>query len=155
MTTQAEWADHNQRELVAALAELRAGLLRYTARKEGQAPPPEPGGHQATPPALNLLCSAFGLSSFERAILLLCAGMELDASFAGLCAGAQGDPTRAYPTFSLALAAFPAPHWSALTPAAALRRWRLIDVPNQPGVPLVISPLRIDERVLHFLAGLQ
>ena len=45
-----------------------------------------------------------------------------------LCAAAQGDPQRAYPTFSLALAALPEPHWSALTPAAPLRHWRLIEV---------------------------
>jgi hypothetical protein len=154
MASQAEWSDHNHRELVAALGEVRASLLHYTAHKEGQPPPEEQGTHPAAPPALNLLCSTFGLSGFERTILLLCAGMELDASFAGLCAGAQGDPARAYPTFSLALAAFAAPHWSALTPAAPLRRWRLIDIPNQPG-PLVTSPLRIDERVLHFLTGLQ
>src|SRR3954454_4184864 len=104
MATQGEWTDHNQRELVAALAEVRASLLRYTARKAGQPPPEDHETHQAAPPALNLLCSTFGLSGFERAILLLCAGMELDASFAGLCAAA-GDSARPYPTFRLALAA--------------------------------------------------
>ena len=42
-----------------------------------------------------------------------------------------------------------------MSPAAPLRRWRLIELLNQPGTPLVISPLRIDERVLHFLTGIQ
>ena len=34
------------------------------------------------PPALERLCATFGLSRFERDILLLCAGVELDAQFA-------------------------------------------------------------------------
>ena len=42
-------------------------------------------------------------------------------------------------------------HWSALTPLAPLRRWRLIEV--SAGEPLTVSPLRIDERVLHYLTG--
>src|SRR5205823_9566490 len=101
------------------------------------------------------LAQTFGLSPFERSILLLCAGIELDASFARLCAAGHGDPGRSYPTFSLALAALPTPHWSALTPMAPLRRWRLIELVPQPGTALTLSPLRIDERVLHFLTGLQ
>ena len=79
--------------------------------------------------------------------------MELDASFGSLCAAAQGDPARSYPTFSLALAALEGAHWSALTPAAPLRRWRLIEVAGAH--PLTQSPLRIDERILHYLAGVQ
>ncbi len=104
------------------------------------------------PPALETLCNLFGLSIFERDLLLLCAGVELDSKFAGLCANAQGDPRRDYPTFSLALGALPEPHWSAIAPAGPLRHWRLIEV--LPGPSLTLSPLRIDERVLHFLAGI-
>ena len=88
---------------------------------------------------------------FERNLLLLCAGIELDSTIAPLCAAAQDDPSRVYPTFSLALAALPEAHWSALTPGAPLRRWRLVEVGNGPG--LTTAPLRIDERVLHYLAG--
>ena len=58
---------------------------------------------------------------------------------------------RAYPTFSLALAALPGAHWSALSPQAPLRYWRLIDI--GPGASLTLSPLRIDERILHDLTG--
>lgn len=106
------------------------------------------------PPALETLCTAFRLSPFERDLLTLCAAMELDAGIAPLCAAAGGgDPARAYPTLSLALAALPDPHWSALTPDAPLRRWRLIEVGTGPA--LTLSPLRIDERVLHYLAGVQ
>jgi hypothetical protein len=103
------------------------------------------------PPALETLGDMFGLSPFERDLLLLCAGMELDSTFAAHCATAQGNPQRTYPTFGLALAALPEAHWSALTPGAPLRYWRLVEVGT--GDTLTTSPLRIDERVLHFLAG--
>jgi len=159
------WSIGNQCYLVAALAEVRAWLEQHAAQvssETAQGMPTrrwgcvEDGGSQLTaPPALEQLCSMFHFSPFERAILLLCAGVELDSTFAGLCATAQGDPTRLYPTFSLALAAFPDAHWSALTPEAPLRRWRLVEVVQAPASDLVTRPLRIDERVLHFLAGIQ
>jgi AAA+ superfamily predicted ATPase len=95
----------------------------------------------------------FELSPFERSLLLLCAGMELDGTFASLCASAQGDPRQTYPTFSLALAALPEAHWSAVSPSGSLRYWRLIEVGSGEG--LTLSPLRIDERVLHFLTGVE
>ena len=159
------WAEANQRHLTAALAEVRALLEAHAARADNQtlpradAPPerhfPEMEARPASASALEILSARLGLSSFERTILLLSAGIELDASFAALCARAQGDPARPYPTFGLALALFPAAHWSALTPDAPLRHWRLIELVTQPGASLTSSPLRIDERVLHFLAGLQ
>jgi hypothetical protein len=93
------------------------------------------------------------LSEFERNLLLLCAGVELDASFPVLCAAASGDDQRSYPTLSLALAVLEGMHWAALTPAGALRKWRLIEVASGSG--LTNSPLRIDERILHYLMGVQ
>jgi len=156
------WIESNQRQLVAALARVRRAL-EQRSRQPGDglagsaADPasssdlePEPTD---PPSALSRLCATFGFSPFERDVLVLCAGMELDASFGSLCASAQGDPSRSYPTFSLALAALEGAHWSALTPAAPLRRWRLIDAAGDQ--PLTQRPLRIDERILHFLAGVQ
>jgi hypothetical protein len=134
--------EHNQQALHSALASLRARL-------EGNPLPPEVDD----PPQLSLLCTTFGLSRFERDILLLCAGLELDSSLAPLCASVQGNANQDYPTFSLALGRFAEPHWSALNPAAPLRYWRLIEVGNQPTQPITTSRLRIDERILHFLTG--
>jgi hypothetical protein len=68
-----------------------------------------------------------------------------------LCASIHGETVRNYPTFSLALSLFPEAHWSALTPAAPLRGWRLIEVGS--GTALTQLPLRIDERILHHIAG--
>jgi hypothetical protein len=150
--TDTPWAVANQRSLAAALARVRAALERHAGR------PPAGGAIPGEAPeesdsALGSLVRAFGLSPFERDVLLLAAGVELDATFAALCAEAQGRESAAYPTFGLGLAALEDPHWSALTPDGPLRRWKLVEVATQAERGLTASPLRIDERVLHYLAG--
>ena len=152
----AEWLAANQRGLMAAVAHVATLLERHAAAGQGVAQPATgdtgtPSADTAEAHALDALCEAFGLSAFERSVLVLCAGMELESAFAVRCAAAHGDARRAYPTFGLALAALPEPHWSALTPVAPLRRWKLIDI--AAGESLTQGALRIDERVLHYLAG--
>lgn len=98
---------------------------------------------------LDGLCSEFGLSNFERDLLLMCAGIELDAAFAALCAETAGNQGRV--NFGLALDVLEDAHWSALLPDRPLRRWRLIEVIERD--VLVRQALRIPERVLHFLLG--
>lgn len=100
---------------------------------------------------LEHLCGTFGLSNFERDLLLLCAGMELDRNWSVLCAKAQGNEERGYPTFGLAFAALNGSHWGAMTPTAPLRKWRLIEVGTDN--TLMNAPLRIDEQILHYLVG--
>lgn len=104
------------------------------------------------PPALEQLCQIFNLSSFEREIVLLCAGMEFDRNWGKLCAKAQGQPQWEYPTFSLALSISSSPYWDAFTQDAPLRRWRLIEMGTAHS--LTLSPLRLDEQITHYLAGL-
>ncbi|HXI70005.1 MAG TPA: ATP-binding protein [Verrucomicrobiae bacterium] len=156
------WPEANQRHLMAALAVVRGALERHAACARGDAPAEDPlvsrrqdlqAATEAmpAPSALDVLCAAFRLSLFERDVLLLCAGVELDSNVPALLAAAHRDPRRTSPTFSLALAALPEAHWSALTPGAPLRRWRLIEMPAGEG--LVATPIQIDERVLHFLTG--
>ncbi len=151
------WYRMNQAHLMAALARVRKALERHAGQAEGDdtaAPPdPERSDEGMAPPALETLCRTLGLSQFERDVLLLCAGPELEGSFATLCAAAQGDSSRAYPTFGLALAALPQPEWAALTTGGRLRHWMLIEV--GPGNALTSSPLRIDETVLHYLTGIR
>lgn len=103
--------------------------------------------------SLDRLCAIFNLSSFEQNLLLLCAGVELDASFSILCAAACGNEQRNFPTFGLAMTVLEGLHWSAFTPTGGLRRWGLIEVGS--GSDLMSSPLRIDERILHYLIGVQ
>jgi hypothetical protein len=156
-----DWTAANQRFLTAELEVVRAALREHTAHALEK--PPPPGSDEArirlmeakeALPALSALdgiTQAFGLSIFERSVLVLCAGVELDSSMAGDIAASQGDPHNLYPTFGLALAALPQPHWSACAPAAPLRRWHLVEVLD--GDSLTSSPIRIDERVLHSLTG--
>ena len=141
----AAWLDDNQQQLVYALQRVKG----YLQPPLGD--PPDGERPLEVPPALAALCHTFGLSDFERDVLLLCAGIELDANFAALCAQWHGQTQRPYPTFGMALAVLPEAHWSALTPAAPLRYWRLLDL--LPGAGLTQSQLRIDERIVHFLTG--
>lgn len=153
MSEQEKWLAANQRHLSAALDRVRGALLDHAGQEADPAASPAtpPDFPFSQPPALDALSQNFNLSPFERDVVVLCAGVELDGAFAGLCARAQGDSLRAYPTFSLAMAALPEAHWSAVTPTAPLRRWRLVELGS--GSNLMTSPLRIDERVLHFLTG--
>ncbi|WP_256355918.1 ATP-binding protein [Streptomyces sp. PKU-EA00015] len=108
-------------------------------------------GAPRAPAALDALVACFGLSPFERDVVLLTAAAELEPTTGARCAAACGDPERAHPTFSLALAALRDPHWSALTPVSPLRRWRIVELDDE--TRLTTSRLRLDERILHFLAG--
>ena len=157
------WPEANERYLIATVGVVREMLRSHAARlAERQI---EDGSAEATaaveaaaaalssPAALDRLTSVLGLSAFERGVLLLAVGMETGAGFAALCAAAHGDAQRAYPTFELALDVLPDAHRSALSPDGGLRRWRLIEV--GVGEALVSSPLRLAERVLHYLFGVE
>jgi Cdc6-like AAA superfamily ATPase len=159
-TVYTNWLTANQRYLTAALAVIRSAVARSVGlsdwvEDEAQLRQSLQAAKAALPAlsTLEQLSRLFGLSPFEQDILLLCAGMELDARFVRLCALSQSDPQRAYPTFSLALTALPEPHWDALTPTAPLRHYHLIEIGQ--GTTLTLSPLRIDERILHYLTGTQ
>ncbi|MDP9190321.1 MAG: ATP-binding protein [Acidobacteriota bacterium] len=136
-----EWLRENQRALMAAVARVRAQLEKRELDDDDDA-----GG-----PALDRVTEAFGLSSFERNVLMLCAAVELDGTFGAAIATAAGDSRQTRPTFGLALATFEDAHWSALMPSAALRRWQLIEV--DASTSITAAPLRISERVLHYLTG--
>jgi ATPase family protein associated with various cellular activities (AAA)/winged helix domain-containing protein len=146
-----DWVEANHRYLPAALDVVRRRVAgEDTADAERRRD--QRRSVMPAPPALDGIAGAFGLSGFERDVLLLCAGVELDAAVARACATAQGDAGRPCATFSLAMAALPGSHWSVTTPAAPLRRWHLVEL-DHPEVPTA-SPLRIDERLLHALTGI-
>ncbi len=132
----------NQQTVIEAIARVRRALENPGTRAEET---------DTVPPTLARLSQCFGLSAFEQDVLLLCAGMEFDGDWAALCARGQGNPQQVYPTFSLALKVLPHPSWQALAPTAPLRYWRLLEMGS--GNALATSPLRVDERILHDLAG--
>jgi len=105
------------------------------------------------PPALATIRDSFGLSAFECDVLGLCAGVELDPQVARQLATGEAGTAPATPTFGFALATLPAPHWSALTPQAPLRRWGIIEL--GVGRQLTTRPLALTERVLHALTGVR
>jgi len=104
-------------------------------------------------PALELLGDRFAMSRFERLVLLLVAASELDPRIAAACARADSDG-RAYPTLALALAALPDPAWDVVSPHRPLRHWRLLLLDDQRADALTATRLRIDERIVSFLKGL-
>ena len=149
-TTDRGWSELNQQWLSNALTELR-----------GRLDPDDPA--EAQPyldtdfePALERCASLFGLSTFERDLLLLAAGVELDGALreSVIRAHARIDAGRrlAQPTFSLAFALLADPHWDALSPQAPLRRWKLIELDGRRSP--ASQPVHVDERVLHFIAGI-
>ena len=136
---------------IAALLALKGGEPgAEAALVEADAEIVEARGAVPGPAAVDWVADSFALSEFERAVLLLCAGVEMDSSIAKQCATVTGGP---WATFGIALAAFPGAHWTALLPEAPLRRWVLVE--SGIDTSIVASPLRISETVLHALAGLE
>ncbi len=132
------WTDANQQLLVAEFALLRARL------GDPDAPAVDLGAARcalAEPAAIDQLCTVFGLSPFERTLLLLAAGIEMDSALARLVPQLN---------FGLALGLLAGAHWSATSPLAPLRAWRLLEL---EGSSPTRAALRIDERILHHLAG--
>jgi hypothetical protein len=153
------WPEANQQWLGAAMARMRDRFAQTTAAGTGaatmadiSATTPLPDNAQpGFTPALLSCARAFGLSPFEREVLLLTAGIELDPalrqSVAGLHAGSNGRAS-----FALALGMLAQPHWDALSPDAALRYWLLVE--PEPDPLLTEAALCIDERILHFIMGI-
>jgi hypothetical protein len=179
-----DWQTANQRHLMAAIREVEGQLIAFgngarPAGNEGQRGPTGNEGQGVVssveeapffsrPFALDTLVAVLGLSSFERFILLLCAGIELDTDMGQLIAGLQngssgqngvslqGPSSRTFPCFSLALATCPDAHWSALSPDAPLRHWRLVEPLESTSVQLITTrPLKIDENILFYLTGVE
>lgn len=106
------------------------------------------------PPALVILAQRLGLSRFEMEVLLLCAATELDTRIASLLARVQGDPSRSYPTFALAFALFDDPAWDVLSPERQLRYWKVLEIDQSYGQPLISCPLHLDQRIMDYIKGL-
>jgi ATPase family associated with various cellular activities (AAA) len=150
--TNTDWETANQRYLSAAIAVLRECFDPSAAFDDADEELKQAAAAMPAPAAIDFLTEALALSPFERDVLLMCAGVELDSTFATALSAVQSESGCVHPTFGTALGFLPEAHWSALAPTAPLRRWRLIELGE--GLTLATSPLHIDERVLHYLAGL-
>jgi AAA+ superfamily predicted ATPase len=149
-----DWATRNQQWLAAQLVALRLRIARQLGDIAGDEPAP-PVSADDFEPALDALTKLFGLSPFERDVVLLCAGVELDSALRRFVdeamAQAPGAVTSAQPTLNFAMQVLAEPHWDALSPLRPLRRWRLLTCGGREAPPR--RPLQIDERVLHYLTG--
>ena len=101
---------------------------------------------------LDVLAEKLALTDFERDLLLLSAASELHGPAAEALARWHGDVHQTLPTMSVAVQRFRDAHWSALAPGRPLRYYRLVDL--QTGPSMTSRPIRIDERVLHHLIGI-
>jgi hypothetical protein len=149
------WSERNQQWLIAAMDRLRE---RIEARAGGSSVASssvddcvEVDVPADFAPALIRCARLFRLTPFERELLLLVAGTELDRGVRAAITVLNGGHA-AGATFSLALGVLTQPHWDAMSPDAPLRHWRLIAL--EPGASLSDATLRLDERVLHFLSGI-
>jgi ATPase family associated with various cellular activities (AAA) len=142
------WREQNRDFLVRSLNELRARLEGSGALKAAVGESAQLGGADALaaqmtrPPSLTRLVEVFGLSDFERELVLLCLSQEMDA---GVGPGGVGV------TVAWAMESLPGAHWSAFDPTAMLRRWQMISL--DASVPFATAGLRLDADVLAFLLG--
>jgi hypothetical protein len=158
----AEWSAANQRWLAGRFAALRERI--EASLPDAAAEPGAPreqsearDGAQEAPrefiAAAEHVAALFGLSPFELELLLLAAGVEIDDALRRAVASAQGTAAD-QPMgidYALALKLLPRAHWDAISPLAPLRRWQLLLADMSGG--LAHASLRIDERVLHHIAG--
>ncbi|MEQ9485816.1 ATP-binding protein [Coleofasciculus sp. F4-SAH-05] len=154
------WHQANLQYLLASLHRVNQALADYITRLQSspiQIPsvpklaPEALAVLQNNPSTLDQLCNLFNLSSFERDILLLCAGMELNPYFEELCTKAQGSLKRNYPTLGLALSIFPEINWRIFSSKSPLQTWNLLEI--EQGQTLTKSPIRINSRIFCYLLG--
>ncbi len=93
----------------------------------------------------------FGLDSFSRNILLLCAYANLEPEAQTTIAELLGDPMVGLPTVGIALARLPDAHWAAMGTDAPLRRAGLVRTEGQGSV--VSRRLLLADPVLFWMLG--
>ena len=147
------WPERNQRWLTERLEFWRDRIEQQVADVGERVTLPSALPNDDPDSAALTLGTLFGLSVFERELLVLAAGVEIDGGLRDAVARAQGTALERLPRlqFSLALAILPQPHWDALSAAGPLRYWSLVEFDTSNG--LNRAQLRVDERILHYLTG--
>ncbi|RQO54788.1 hypothetical protein DBR47_22235 [Paucibacter sp. KBW04] len=148
-----DWAQVNQAWLVQALGLLRQRLqqaLDGDSNRPSADLLPAPTGDAC--PALLHIRQRFGLSTFETELLLLLAGVQLDSGLRQLLNQLFPHSAGLAPSFAQAMRLLSEPHWDALSTEAPLRD-RLLLEPDPTCASLPEAPLRLPERLLHYIAG--
>ena len=162
LTTRSGWEQANQAALRIAINEVRSTIEYYIACRDNrgqqpQLPTPTNGklfvNGEPFVSNLDKLCSSFGLSDFERQVLLLAAAREIDGDFARLCGIAYGNENMTFPSLYMALSVLPNSNWNICSPNSVLFRWDLIRIVPNPTQPRNFQPITIDERIMDYLLG--
>src|ERR1039457_3157298 len=90
MIAHTSWQDANQAALCRELEHIHEALIRLSESTTAE----DCAVDGETSPALDHVARVFGLTAFERQVLLLCAGVELESRFSQACATAQNDVRR-------------------------------------------------------------
>jgi Pyruvate/2-oxoacid:ferredoxin oxidoreductase gamma subunit len=107
---------------------------------------------QAEASSADHLAETFGLTPFERDVVLLAALPALEPDAGDLIGQAQGDPRLRLPSVGLALSVLKDGHWSAFSAEGPLRASGLLALTDEPLASA--RALILPERVLHHLVGL-
>jgi AAA+ superfamily predicted ATPase len=144
--------NHQPATLSAAMSAVSAQILALerAAGERGDLPP------------LSRLGQFFGLSEFERQVLVVALAAELDLKYERLYAYLQDDVTKKRPTVDLVMRLL-CPSLDArlamrrvFEPGAPLLRWELVTLHDDPGArqPVLLArALKLDERVAGYLLG--
>ena len=128
------WAQANRNRFIALFADIREAIAQGR-----RLAPVRPGDG---PSRLDSLAVVFGLGPADLVPLLLAAAQDIDAGALG------GERARV----AMALTLGGEDVWTALCPQAPLRHWRMIELDGSGGFSERL--LRLDERVLHYLLGI-
>lgn len=169
----AQWYESHRAVLMAAMEATRLQLLGQPDT-DARAAWRRAEAACAGPSRLQSLTEIFQLSAFEQQVIVLCAGLLLEGGDwigGGVAHGVSGpgqassdgahplgnralslDAYRGIPlTFQLLLQRLAPNQWQATAPDAPLRYWQLL-VLEEPD-NFLSAPLRLDERILHYLLG--
>jgi hypothetical protein len=146
-----DWRRQNYEYTVARLDQLRFHVQQRTRpadpvvadrRDAAGAVADAIGDRMVDPPAIDQLAGELDLDGFERSVLMLCLGFELDGRFGDIVGPC---------TVGLALEVLDGANWASFDPRAPLRRSELIDVGARE--PMIRAALRLGPDVLTVLTG--
>ena len=146
----------------AEVARLLARLSSADVLEAG-ATPAQPLSSADDSPRLTMIQRSFGLSHLEADILLIAIAPELDQGYERLYAFLQNDMTKRRPSVALALdllcptleARLSArKHFAADSQLLRYQFMQLVDDPADHQPPLMSKYLKVDERIVSFLLGM-
>ena len=145
---QLDWKQYNQQICLQGVQRIKSALQTFDGEKQTLNLEPIDWPENST---LATLQRRFGLSNFERDLVLFCMAQEIDPGIGPLCAKIRGQASLSHVTFMLAYAVLPEADMNVLAPHRPLQNWHLISF--EPHLTLSNAPLKINQRVMCYLLG--